>query len=248
MTNIGVFDTGLGGLTVLSKLVESKKANYFYFGDTLRVPYGNRPKDEIFEFSCDIVDFLEKFDIDYYVIACNTISVICLNLLEEKYKKTFIPITAGGLKAGRSIPGDLLVLATKATVDSHFYRDNIEKVGKKVYEVAGYNLVDLIENNQIESPKMDESLEEYLDLANKIQIPNILLGCTHFPLIKDEIGRKLTYEVNIIDPADYILDKIEANDNDLKIKIFLSQKSKIAESIIQSLIKFDYSLTYVDFV
>ncbi|WP_243342976.1 glutamate racemase [Anaerococcus sp. AGMB09787] len=248
MTNIGVFDTGLGGLTVLSKLVESKKANYFYFGDTLRVPYGNRPKDEIFEFSCDIVDFLEKFDIDYYVIACNTISVTCLNLLEEKYKKTFIPITDGGLKAGRSIPGDLLVLATKATVDSHFYRDNIEKVGKKVYEVAGYNLVDLIENNQIESPKMDESLEEYLDLANKIQIPNILLGCTHFPLIKDEIGRKLTYEVNIIDPADYILDKIETNDNDLKIKIFLSQKSKIAESIIQSLIKFDYSLTYVDFV
>lgn len=248
MTNIGVFDTGLGGLTVLTKLVESKKANYFYFGDTLRVPYGNRPKDEIFDFSCDIVDFLEKFDIDYYVIACNTISVTCLNLLEEKYKKTFIPITAGGIKGSKSYSGDLLVLATKATVDSHFYKDNIEGDGKKVFEVAGYNLVDLIENNQITSPEMDKSLDEYLNLANKNQIPNILLGCTHFPLIKDEIGKKLTYEANIIDPADYILDKIEANNNDLKIKIFLSKKSNIAENIIQSLIKFDYSLTYVDFI
>ena len=78
MTRIGVFDSGLGGLTVLRELSKTNKAQYFYFGDTLRVPYGGRSREELIGFACDIVDFLEKFDIDYYVIACNTLRIFWL--------------------------------------------------------------------------------------------------------------------------------------------------------------------------
>ena len=87
MTRIGVFDSGLGGLTVLRELAKTNKSQYFYFGDSLSVPYGGRSEEELRSFSSDIVDFLEKFDIDYYVIACNTLSVTVTDFLSDKYKK-----------------------------------------------------------------------------------------------------------------------------------------------------------------
>ena len=81
MTRIGVFDSGLGGLALLKKLADSHKAQYFYLGDNKRVPYGAKSKEEIAQYSVEIVRFLEKFDIDFYVIACNTISVNAIDCL-----------------------------------------------------------------------------------------------------------------------------------------------------------------------
>ena len=184
MTNIGIFDSGLGGLTVLSELIKINNANYYYFGDSLRAPYGNKSVDEIIKFSDQIVDYLEKFDIDYYIIACNTISVWATDFLTDKYNKKFYPITKAGLGMSMDCDGDFLVLGTKATVDSHFYKNNIEKLkDSKVYEVAGVKLVDYIEAGITTGDDLDEALKEYLQIANQKRIANIILACTHYPII-----------------------------------------------------------------
>lgn len=240
MTNIGVFDSGLGGLTVLQKLINTNKANYYYFGDSLRAPYGNRDKYEIIKFAEEIVDFLQRFDIDYYIIACNTISALASKHLSDKYKKKFFPITDAGIKATKLYDGDFLVLGTKATINSHFYKNNIQN-NSKVYEVAGIKLVDYIENGKTSGYELDKSLEEYLEIANKEKIENIILACTHYPIITDAIRKNLTYKANIIDPADYL--KLDLPENeDSSVNIFMSKVDPSTEKIIKNLIDCDYNL------
>lgn len=242
MTNIGVFDSGLGGLTVLQKLIETNKANYYYFGDSLRAPYGNRKKNEIIKFSEEIVDFLENYNIDYYVIACNTISVLATNYLSSKYNKKFYPITKAGLDASRAFDGDFLILGTKTTVDSHFYKDNI-KSASCAYEVCGKKLVDYIEEGKTCGNDLDVALKEYLQIANNKKIENIVLACTHYPIITDSIKKNLSYPANIINPADYFkIDFPEREDDDFSINIFMSKVDRSSEKIIKNLIDCDYKL------
>ena len=240
MTNIGVFDSGLGGLTVLQKLIKTNKANYYYFGDSLRAPYGNRDKAEIIKFAEEIVDFLQGFDIDYYIIACNTISALASKHLSDKYKKKFYPITDAGIEATKLYDGDFLVLGTKATINSHFYKNNIQN-NSKVYEVAGIKLVDYIEDGKTSGDELDKSLGEYLEIANKGKIENIILACTHYPIITDAIKKNLTYKANIIDPADYL--KLDLPENeDSSVNIFMSKVDSSTEKIIKNLIDCDYNL------
>lgn len=240
MTNIGVFDSGLGGLTVLQKLIKTNKANYYYFGDSLRAPYGNRDKAEIIKFAEEIVDFLQGFDIDYYIIACNTISALASKHLSDKYKKKFYPITDAGIEATKLYDGDFLVLGTKATINSHFYKNNIQN-NSKVYEVAGIKLVDYIENGKISGYELDKALGQYLEIANKEKIENIILACTHYPIITEAIRKNLTYQANIIDPADYL--KLDLPENeDSSVNIFMSKIDPSTEKIIKNLIDCDYNL------
>ena len=240
MTNIGVFDSGLGGLTVLQKLIKTNKANYYYFGDSLRAPYGNRDKAEIIKFAEEIVDFLQGFDIDYYIIACNTISALASKHLSDKYKKKFYPITDAGIEATKLYDGDFLVLGTKATINSHFYKNNIQN-NSKVYEVAGIKLVDYIEDGKTSGDELDKSLGEYLEIANKEKIENIILACTHYPIITDAIKKNLTYQANIIDPADYL--KLDLPENDASsVNIYMSKVDPSTEKIIKNLIDCDYNL------
>ena len=244
MTNIGVFDSGLGGLTVLKELVKDKKANYFYFGDSLRAPYGNLSNSKIIDFSDQIVKFLENYNIDQYIIACNTISTLATDYLKEKYKKSFYPITESGLEDALTFKGDFLVLATQTTVNSHFYKKNIEKNSEAfVHEVAAPNLVSLIEDGVISGKKLDESLEEYLKIANKNHIPNIILGCTHYPIIKNEIERNLAYKANIINPAVNISSKLNfKEDDETSVNIFMSEVNEKNKQIIDKILACDYKL------
>lgn len=240
MTNIGVFDSGLGGLTVLQKLIKTNKANYYYFGDSLRAPYGNRDKDELIKFAEEIVNFLQDFDIDYYIIACNTLSVLASKHLSEKYNKKFYPITDAGIEATKSFDGDYLVLGTKATIDSHYYKDNIQN-NSEVYEVAGIKLVDYIEDGKTYGYELDKALGEYLEIANKEKIENIILACTHYPIITDAIRKNLTYKANIIDPAEYLKLDLPGNEES-SVNIFMSKVEPSTEKIIKNLIDCDYNL------
>lgn len=244
MTNIGVFDSGLGGLTVLKELVANKKANYFYFGDSLRAPYGSRPNDLIIEFSDQIVKFLENYNIDQYVIACNTISTLATGYLEDKYNKAFYPITKSGLENALAFEGDFLVLGTQTTVESHFYKNNIEANSTSfVYEIAAPQLVNLIEDGVISGDKLDKSLEEYLKIANEKHIPNIILGCTHYPIIREAIEKNLTYKANIINPADNIASKLNfIEDNKSFVNIFMSDINEKNKQTIDKILACDYKL------
>lgn len=247
MTRIGIFDSGLGGLSVLRELVKTNTASYFYFGDTLRVPYGGRKKEQIISFAEDIVDFLEGFDVDYYVIACNTISVIATDLLREKYKKSFIPITEMGIKASLDYEGDFLVLGTKTTIDSHFYKNNIEHLtSARVYEVAARKLVDLIEAGNLDKEELNPYLDEYLKLANEKKLPNIILACTHYPIIRDFIEDRLTYKANIIDPAIFAAQALKDVRGEGEVNIFMSKKTLATENLIGKIMDTSYKLTYTN--
>lgn len=246
MTNIGIFDSGLGGVAVLNELAKKNKANYFYLGDNLRVPYGNRSKTEITSFATDIVNYLESYDIDYYIIACNTISVTCKDYLREKFKKEFITIADMAIEAASDFEGDYLTLATKATIDSHYYKKALEeRKDCKVYESKAIDLVNLIESGILEGATLNDSLDEYLSIANEKKIPNIILACTHYPIIKDRIKERLNYEANIIDPALYLAEKIVTEDDQNRVNIFMTKKSDETRDLIDKIMDVDYKLSFI---
>lgn len=246
MTNIGIFDSGLGGVAVLNELAKKNKANYFYLGDNLRVPYGNRSKTEITSFATDIVNYLESYDIDYYIIACNTISVTCKDYLREKFKKEFITIADVAIEAASGFEGDYLTLATKATIDSHYYKKALEaRKDCKVYESKAIDLVNLIESGILEGATLNDSLDEYLSIANEKKIPNIILACTHYPIIKDRIKERLNYEANIIDPALYLAKKIVTEDSQNGVNIFMTKKSEETHDLIDKIMEIDYKLSFI---
>ncbi|MBZ2387031.1 glutamate racemase [Anaerococcus murdochii] len=246
MTNIGIFDSGLGGVAVLNELAKKNKANYFYLGDNLRVPYGNRSKTEITSFATDIVNYLESYDIDYYIIACNTISVTCKDYLREKFKKEFITIADVAIEAASGFEGDYLTLATKATIDSHYYKKALEaRKDCKVYESKAIDLVNLIESGILEGATLNDSLDEYLSIANEKKILNIILACTHYPIIKDRIKERLNYEANIIDPALYLAEKIVTEDAQNRVNIFMTKKSDETRDLIDKIMDVDYKLSFI---
>lgn len=246
MTNIGIFDSGLGGVAVLNELSKKTNANFYYLGDNLRVPYGNRSRDEITSFATDIVNFLEKFDIDFYIIACNTISVTCKDYLRDRFNKDFIAITDMAVEAATGFDGDFLALATKATIESHFYKNTIEGLkDATVYEQKALKLVDLIEGGVLEGDLIDHALDEYLSLANEKEIPNIILACTHYPIIKDEIKKRFNYDANIIDPAVYLADNLKTTDSQKRVNIFMSKESSETTDLIDKIMETDYKLTYI---
>lgn len=244
MTNIGIFDSGLGGLTVLRRLVKNHKANYFYLGDNKNVPYGNKSVEDIKKLSKNIVEFLEKKDIDFYIIACNTISVTAKDYLKEKFDKSFISITDEAIREALSKKGDIFVMATKATCQSHYYKENIGKNSNKlVYEKPCIKLVNLIESAYIKGERLDEALKEYLELANKEKIENIILACTHYPIIESEIEKNLVYPANIIDPAKVLNENISFDENEKRnIEIYMTDKNKKTESMVKNIMDMDIEI------
>lgn len=246
MTNIGIFDSGLGGIAVLNELAKKNKANYFYLGDNLRVPYGNRTKSEITNFATDIVNFLENYDIDYYIIACNTISVTCKDYLRDKFGKDFIAITDAAVKAAVDYEGDYLALATKATIESHFYKNTLEERKPcKVYESKATRLVELIESGVLDGPELDCLLDDYLYEAKENKVENILLACTHYPIIKEEIRKRLGYKANIIDPAVLLADKLLTKDSENRVNIFMTKESDDTKDLIEKIMEVDYKLDFI---
>lgn len=219
MTNIAVFDSGLGGVATVKNIID-KRNNYYFVGDIKRVPYGDRQKDEIIKYSKEIVDYLNGFDIDYFIVACNTICVSAIDYLRENYDYKFVSIVDCGLESIKKTDGDVAVLSTKRTYDSHFYKNNVKD--RNVYEISSPGLVPIIEDGLRDRDSLNKSLKEYLKIANEKQIPNILLGCTHFPLVKDFIMENLDYKANIIDPSDYLKENIPSTSDIERHKILLT--------------------------
>ncbi len=204
---VGVFDSGIGGLTVLSKLIEKYPLNdYIYFGDTINIPYGEKDKYTLYMLSRKIIKFLkEEHQVDLIVIACGTISSNCYKELKQTFDIPIIDIitpTIDYIKKQKF--KDIGVLATPKTINSHIFRDNLDI---KVYEEACPEFVPMIENGNLDLINTD------MHLLN-IKSNNIVLGCTHYPIIKDKIKR------NIIDMADNIL--LYENNGTGKVKLFFS--------------------------
>ncbi|GAB1475565.1 glutamate racemase [Bacillota bacterium] len=205
---IGFFDSGLGGLTCISPLLSAMPGErIIYFGDTARTPYGSKAASTIRTFSLQIADFLVQRDVKMIVIACNTVSAICLVELQELYPN--IPVIGIIRPAAEKVAAawgegkHVGIIGTKATIKSKAYEKHINELlpNTSIQSVACPTLVPLIEEGIIENEIMDLSIKYYMDhFINYHKIDTLVLGCTHYPLIRNNIS-KLYPDLEMIDPS-----------------------------------------------
>ena len=217
---IGVFDSGFGGLTVLKALIaRAPQARYAFIGDTARLPYGSKSRRTIARYAAESARFLvEEQGADYLVIACNTASALALDAIKEAVPSSVsvIGVIEPGAEAARraSKTGDVLVIATDATVQSHAYATACKNQGLRAIEKACPLLVPLVEEGWISHPVTAEILAIYLDelkteaAAQGREPDALVLGCTHYPLLKPVIERIIPSGMKIIDSAESTADKL----------------------------------------
>ncbi|MCM1062877.1 MAG: glutamate racemase [Eubacterium sp.] len=203
---IGVFDSGVGGLTVAREIMRQiPNEKIIYFGDTARVPYGSKSKDTVTRFSEQIVRFLRTFQVKTIVVACNTASAYALDVLEQDTDIPIIGVLKPGAKAAMEATknGRIGVIATEATIGSGMYDQYIKELNQKVkiYGKACPLFVPLIEEGLWEDPVTDEIARRYLTELIDIDIDTLILGCTHYPLIRSTLGRIAGGQVTLVNPA-----------------------------------------------
>lgn len=195
MSNIvGVFDSGIGGLSVLRELEKIlPNEDFYYYGDSLNNPYGEKSDEELFEITSGVVDYLVNKGCRLIVIACNTATTRCMKYLREKYKDIIFVGTVPAIKVAcdRDFK-NTLVMATPATIESErtmeLIRDNIRK-DQNIYLVACPGLANAIEDNDQE--KIEEILKDTFREYKDKEIDSIVLGCTHYPFIKEDILKEM---------------------------------------------------------
>ncbi|MEN9827745.1 MAG: hypothetical protein RJA11_361 [Bacteroidota bacterium] len=204
---IGVFDSGVGGLTVLKHLIHSMPCEEFvYLGDTARVPYGNKSPETIRHYTRQCVNFLLSFDVKAIVIACNTASALALDLAREISPVPVIGMIhpAAMSAVEQSITKKIGIIGTRATIGSHAYEHEIGNVSEskglniEVYAKACPLFVPLAEEDFGHHPSAAMIAHEYLHEFLALGIDILVLGCTHYPLLKDLIGKTLP-DISLLD-------------------------------------------------
>lgn len=219
---IGVFDSGVGGLTVVKELVKALPSeNIVYFGDTARVPYGTKSKQSVVKFSNEIVDFLLKKNVKLILVACNTASAVALNSLRNKTKIPVIGVIDSGAFAASltSFNKIIGVIGTTATVKSGAYKKAVGKYLKNaaVVQKACPLFVPLVEEGWTKKNVTGEIAREYLLPLKKTGCDTVILGCTHYPLIKTVINKALGKKIKLVDSATEVTKKVAdiLGENDL---------------------------------
>lgn len=203
---IGVFDSGVGGLTVAREIMRQiPNERIVYFGDTARVPYGSKSRETITRFSKQIVRFLRTFQVKTIVVACNTASAYALDELETETDIPIIGVVKPGAKtaAGVTKNGRIGVIATDATINSQIYTQYIKELNRDVtiYGKACPLFVPLVEEGLWQDPVTDEIARRYLTELIDIDIDTLILGCTHYPLIRSTLGKIMGDAVTLVNPA-----------------------------------------------
>ncbi|MCI9454622.1 MAG: glutamate racemase [Dorea sp.] len=203
---IGVFDSGVGGLTVAREIMRQlPHENMVYFGDTARVPYGSKSRDNIIRFSRQIIRFLETKDVKAIVIACNTASALALETVKEETDIPVIGVITPGARAAvqASRNGIIGVAGTEATIRSETYTKVIREMNPKA-SVIGKPcplFVSLVEEGFAKHRITEEVIEIYLSDMRQTEIDTMILGCTHYPLLRSKIMAFFGDKVHIVNPA-----------------------------------------------
>lgn len=203
---IGVFDSGVGGLTVAREIMRQiPNERIVYFGDTARVPYGSKSKETVTKYSRQIVRFLETQEVKAIVIACNTASAYALDQIEKEIQIPIIGVVKPGAKTASETTrnGKVGVIATEGTINSEIYTKYIKQLNQNV-EVIGKAcplFVPLVEEGLLEDPVTDEIAQRYLSVLIDSGIDTLILGCTHYPLIRSTVGRVMGEGVTLVNPA-----------------------------------------------
>jgi glutamate racemase len=209
---IGVFDSGFGGLTVLRALADRlPHARFAFLGDTARLPYGSKSRRTIARYAAESAQFLVREQgAEFLVIACNTASALALDAIQDAVPVPVLGVIEPGAMAARqaSATGDVLVIATEATVHSHAYAAACEARGLRAMEKACPLLVPLVEEGWTDHPVTAEVIDIYVNelrseaAASGMRQDVLVLGCTHYPLLRPLIERAVRPGVKVIDSAE----------------------------------------------
>jgi len=207
---IGVFDSGFGGLTVLKALLEVvPNAEYLYFGDTARLPYGSKSVETVARYACEAAHFLEQQGAQMLVIACNTAAALALDQIRQAASVKVLGVVEPGAQRAlvESKNKKVVVVGTEATVASHAYHRALAAIGVEAREKACPLLVPLVEEGWVDHPVTEQVARIYLNeaFADGFHSADVLvLGCTHYPLLKPLLHRVLPQQVRLVDSAESI--------------------------------------------
>lgn len=203
---IGVFDSGVGGLTVAREIMRQlPNERIVYFGDTARVPYGSKSKETVTRFSRQIVHFLETQDVKAIVVACNTVSAYALEELEKEVDIPMIGVVKPGVRAAldATVNKKIGVICTEATMNSGIYSRYIQENDNsvKILGKACPLFVPLVEEGLWEDPVTDEIARRYLTELVDSGIDTLILGCTHYPMLRSTVRKIMGESVTLVNPA-----------------------------------------------
>ncbi len=254
---IGVFDSGVGGLSVWKELVAIlPNESVIYFADNANCPYGPRKQDEIEKLASDVVDFLISKNCKLIIVACNTATASAIDFLRSKYSVPFIGMEPAVKPAAlNSKTKSIAVLATEGTFNGKLYHDTSNKYAKDV-ELnikVGDKLVEIVEKGLINEPETKNHIAALVKPLIEKKIDHLVLGCTHYPFLIDILKEALPSDIIIVDPAPAVIMQAQRviNLNDLSKKddskpnysFYSSGNSKVLRLMLKEITDSEYEIT-----
>lgn len=226
---LGIFDSGLGGLTVVKEIIKVlPEYGFLYLGDTARTPYGNKSKEVVAKYGLADTQFLINKGAELIIVACNTVSANAIDAVKQKVNlpifEVITPAVEAALKASKN--GRIGVIGTRATISSAIYEKKLKELGGGKIAVVAQAcplLVPLVEEGWLQEGETKRIVKKYLQGLKTHNIDTLILGCTHYPLLKDIIQRAVGRRVTVIDSAENVA---------LAVKDFLDQNHDIKKTLL----------------
>ena len=258
---IGVFDSGVGGLTVAREIMRQiPNERIVYFGDTARVPYGSKSKDNIIKFSRQIIRFLQTENVKAIVIACNTASALALDEMQQEFDLPILGVVKPGAKVAVETTANKRIglIGTEANIRSGVYTRYIKSLDDeaKVFEKACPLFVPLVEEGWLHDDITLQVASRYLEELKEKDIDTLIMGCTHCPLIRSTIRKVMGDKVNLVNPAyetaielknllerDNLANKCDVDSPSSMYRFYVSDAEEKFKLFANSILPFDITMT-----
>ena len=258
---IGVFDSGVGGLTVAREIMRQiPNERIVYFGDTARVPYGSKSKDNIIKFSRQIIRFLQTENVKAIVIACNTASALALDEMQQEFDLPILGVVKPGAKVAVETTANKRIglIGTEANIRSGVYTRYIKSLDDeaKVFEKACPLFVPLVEEGWLHDDITLQVASRYLEELKEKDIDTLIMGCTHYPLIRSTIRKVMGNKVNLVNPAyetaielknllerDNLANKCDVDSPSSMYRFYVSDAEEKFKLFANSILPFDITMT-----
>ena len=258
---IGVFDSGVGGLTVAREIMRQiPNEHIVYFGDTARVPYGSKSKDNIIKFSRQIIRFLQTENVKAIVIACNTASALALDEMQQEFDLPILGVVKPGAKVAveTTVNKRIGLIGTEANIRSGVYTRYIKSLDDeaKVFEKACPLFVPLVEEGWLHDDITLQVASRYLEELKEKDIDTLIMGCTHYPLIRSTIRKVMGDKVNLVNPAyetaielknllerDNLANKCDVDSPSSMYRFYVSDAEEKFKLFANSILPFDITMT-----
>ena len=258
---IGVFDSGVGGLTVAREIMRQiPNERIVYIGDTARVPYGSKSKDNIIKFSRQIIRFLQTENVKAIVIACNTASALALDEMQQEFELPILGVVKPGAKVAveTTVNKRIGLIGTEANIRSGVYTRYIKSLDDeaKVFEKACPLFVPLVEEGWLHDDITLQVASRYLEELKEKDIDTLIMGCTHYPLIRSTIRKVMGDKVNLVNPAyetaielknllerDNLANKCDVDSPSSMYRFYVSDAEEKFKLFANSILPFDITMT-----